>query len=109
MGSDAMTSFCTELHLGHSNLRCSKPMGPGPIRASIMRDVQCEHRGRSIGMREWAGGKIGLWHATSLHLGGSVQHSLSRIDAEGGAVVETGCRHALPARGPKFFQSQKIN
>jgi hypothetical protein len=43
-----MTSFCTELHLGHSNLRCSKPMGPGLMRASIMRDVQREHRGRSM-------------------------------------------------------------
>jgi hypothetical protein len=43
-----MTSFCTKLHLGHSNRRCSKPMGPELIRASIMRDVQREQRGRSI-------------------------------------------------------------
>src|ERR1700675_3265598 len=35
MGSLATTSFCVELHLGHSNWRCSKPMGPGLMRASI--------------------------------------------------------------------------
>jgi hypothetical protein len=52
MGSLATTSFCTELHLGHSNKRCSKPKGPGLMRASIMRDVQCEHRGRSIGVSD---------------------------------------------------------
>ena len=52
MGSLAMTSFCTELHLGHLNRRCSKPMGPGLMRASIMRDVQWEQRGRSIGVRD---------------------------------------------------------
>src|SRR5260370_31875162 len=51
IGSLAMTSFCTELHLGHSNRRCSKPMGPGLTRASIMRDVQREQRGRSIDVR----------------------------------------------------------
>ena len=34
--------------LEHSNRRCSKPVGPGLMRASIMRDVQCEHRGRSM-------------------------------------------------------------
>jgi hypothetical protein len=48
IGSLAMTSFCTELHLGHSNRRCSKPMGPGLVRASIMREVQREQRGRSM-------------------------------------------------------------
>src|SRR5258706_1224226 len=48
MGSLATASFCTELHLGHSNRRCSNPMGPGLMRASIMRDAQCEHRGRSM-------------------------------------------------------------
>jgi len=48
-----MTSFCTVLHLGHSNRRCSKPIGPGLMRASIMRDVQCEHRGRSMRVSDW--------------------------------------------------------
>jgi hypothetical protein len=35
-----------------------------------------------------AEGKISLWHDTSLHLGGSVQHSQSPINAEGGAVMQ---------------------
>jgi hypothetical protein len=52
IGSLAMTSFCTELQLEHSNRRCSKPMGPGLTRASIMRDVQREQRGRSIEVRD---------------------------------------------------------
>jgi len=52
IGSLAMTSFCTELHFGHSNRRCSKPIGPGLTRASIMRDVQREQRGRSIEVRD---------------------------------------------------------
>jgi hypothetical protein len=49
MGSLATTSFCTKSHAGHSNRRCSKPIGPGLMRASIMRDVQCQ-RGRSMGV-----------------------------------------------------------
>ncbi len=49
IGSLVMTSFCTELHFGHSNWRCSKPIGPGLVRASIMREVQREQRGRSMG------------------------------------------------------------
>jgi hypothetical protein len=48
IGSLATTSFCTELHLGHSNRRCSKPIGLGLMLASIMRIVQCEQRGRSM-------------------------------------------------------------
>jgi hypothetical protein len=35
-----------------------------------------------------AEGKISLWHDTSLHLGGSVQHSQSPINAEGGSVIQ---------------------
>ena len=49
IGSLAMTSFRTELHFGHSNRRCSKPIGPGLVRASIMQEVQREQRGRSMG------------------------------------------------------------
>jgi len=56
----------------------------------------------------WAGGKIGLWHDTSLHLGGSVQHSLSPIDAEGGAAMEPGCRNGLPAGGQYCSHSKRI-
>jgi hypothetical protein len=48
IGSPATTSFRTELHLGHSNRRCSKPIGLGLMLASIMRIVQCEQRGRSM-------------------------------------------------------------
>ena len=48
IGSPATTSFFTELHLGHSNRRCSKPTGPGLMLASIMRIVQREQRGRSM-------------------------------------------------------------
>jgi hypothetical protein len=33
IGSLATTSFCTDPHLGHSNRRCSKPIGPGLMRA----------------------------------------------------------------------------
>ena len=50
MGALATTSFCTKSHAGHSNRRCSKPIGPGLMRASIMRDVQCKQRGRSMGV-----------------------------------------------------------
>ena len=50
MGSLATTSFCTKSHAGHSNRRCSKPIGLGLMRASIMRDVQCQQRGRSMGV-----------------------------------------------------------
>jgi len=48
IGSPATTSFRTELHLGHSNRRCSMPIGLGLMLASIMRIVQCEQRGRSM-------------------------------------------------------------
>jgi hypothetical protein len=48
IGSPATTSFRTESHLGHSNRRCSKPIGLGLMLASIMRIVQCEQRGRSM-------------------------------------------------------------
>jgi len=54
MGSLATTSFSTKSHAGHSNRRCSKPIGPGLMRASIMRDVQCQQRGRSMGPVEGA-------------------------------------------------------
>jgi hypothetical protein len=57
IGSLAMTSFSTYLHLGHSNRRCSKPTGPGSMRVSIMRNVQCKQRGRSIDVRNGPPGK----------------------------------------------------
>jgi hypothetical protein len=45
-----------------------------------------------------AGGKISLSHDTSLHLGGSVQHSLSPMDADGGTVMEPACASELRRR-----------
>ena len=47
-GSDAMTLISTWLHLGHSNSRCSKPIGPGEMRSSIILVWQCEQRRRSM-------------------------------------------------------------
>jgi hypothetical protein len=47
-GSDAMTLISTWLHCGHSNNRCSKPIGPGETRSSIIRVWQCEQRRRSV-------------------------------------------------------------
>jgi len=107
IGSLAMTSFCTELHFGHSNRRCSKPIGPGLTRASIMRDVQREQRGRSMRVSDGTGEKICFWHDTSLHLGGSVQHSLSPIGPIRGGD-QTSVRPGVPeplvniAHIPKF-------
>lgn len=55
-GSDAMTLISTRSHLGHSNSRCSKPIGPGETRSSIIRVWQREQRGRSIAVRNcWDG------------------------------------------------------
>jgi hypothetical protein len=54
-------------------------MGLWITRASIMRDVQRERRGRSMGVSD---GICGM--TLPLHLGGSVQHSQSPIDADTG-------------------------
>ena len=51
-GSDAMTLISTWLHFGHSNNRCSKPVGPGETRSSIIRVWQCEQRRRSVAVRD---------------------------------------------------------
>ena len=51
IGSDAMTLISTWSHLGHSNNRCSKPIGPVETRSSIIRVWQREQRGRSIAVR----------------------------------------------------------
>jgi len=72
-----------------------------------MPDVQCEHRGRSIGMRDGLEEKKAC--GMTLPWGGSVQHSLSPMDAEGGAVMEPGCRNALPAGGQYCSHSKRIN
>ena len=51
-GSDAMTLISTWLHFGHSNSRCSKPIGPGEMRSSIILVWQCEQRRRSIAVKD---------------------------------------------------------
>ena len=51
-GSEAMTLISTWLRLGHSNNRCSKPIGPGEMRSSIIRVRQCEQRRRSIAVKD---------------------------------------------------------
>ena len=50
--SDAMTLISTRLHLGHSNNRCSKPIGPGKTRSSIILVWQCEQRRRSVAVKD---------------------------------------------------------
>jgi hypothetical protein len=47
-----MTVISTWSHLGHSNNRCSKPIGPGETRSSIIRAWQREQRGRSMAVRD---------------------------------------------------------
>jgi hypothetical protein len=51
-GSDAMTLISTRLHLGHSNNRCSKPIGPGETRSSSILVWQCEQRRRSTAVKD---------------------------------------------------------
>ena len=55
----------------------------------------------------WVGGKIGLWHDTSLHLGGSVQHSLSPMDVDGGTVMALACASEFRSRWSILLTSQK--
>jgi hypothetical protein len=52
-GSDAMTLISTRLHLGHSNNRCSKPIGPGEMRSqhhssSAMRTAKALNGGQGL-------------------------------------------------------------
>jgi hypothetical protein len=51
-GSDAMTLISTRSHLGHSNNRCSKPIGPGKMRSSIILVWQCEQLRRSVAVKD---------------------------------------------------------
>lgn len=51
-GSDAITLISTRLHLGHSNNRRSKPIGPGEMRSSIILVWQCEQRRRSVAVKD---------------------------------------------------------
>jgi hypothetical protein len=83
MGSLATTSFCTESHLGHSNRRCSKPMGPGLMLVSIMRDVQCGQRRRSMGVSCELGENCDF-DMTVPQIKAGAQNSQSPVDAEEG-------------------------
>jgi hypothetical protein len=60
IGSLITTFFCTELHLGQSNRRCSNPIGPALMLVSIIRDVHCGQRGRSIGVSRDVGENWGF-------------------------------------------------
>lgn len=71
IGSHMTTRFCTELHLGQSNSRCSNPIGPGLTLASVIRDVHCGQRGRSIGVSR-DGGENWDFDMTPPCKGGSV-------------------------------------
>jgi hypothetical protein len=51
-GSDAMTLISTWSHFGHSNNRCSKPIGPAETRSSIILVWQCEQRRRSVAVKD---------------------------------------------------------
>ena len=51
-GSDAMTLISTWSHFGHSNNRCSKPIGPAETRSSIILVWQCEQRRRSTAVKD---------------------------------------------------------
>jgi hypothetical protein len=61
-GSDAMTLISTWSHLGHSNSRCSKPIGPVETRSSIIRVWQREQRARSISVKNWSGKVTAFLH-----------------------------------------------
>ena len=67
-GSDAMTLISTWLHLGHSNSRCSKPIGPGEMRSSIILVRQFEQRRCSISVKDWGdkGTMLPLYRAGAL-------------------------------------------
>jgi hypothetical protein len=77
-GSDAMTLISTRLHLGHSNNRCSKPIGPGKTRSSIILVWQCEQRRRSVAVKDC--GDEGTMPSTVLG-GSALPISLSPIAA----------------------------
>jgi hypothetical protein len=81
MGSLIATLFCTEVHLGQSNSRCSNPTGPGLTPVSVIRDAHCGQRGRSIGV--------------SRDLGGNSDFDIT-LPCKGGSVTELsvtdGCR-----------------
>ena len=93
MGSLIATLFCTELHLGQSNSRYSNPTGPRPTLVSVIRDVHCGQRGRSIGVSRDLGG-IEISTRCFPARAGALPNSLSPMVADGGAVIEPGWLNA---------------
>jgi hypothetical protein len=79
-----MILLWTESHLGHSNRRCSKPMGSGLMRASIMRDVQCRQRSRSMGASDGPTEVRVCANDASLCWAGALPDAQSMIDADEG-------------------------
>ena len=74
------------------------------------------HAGRALraaraldGRERWAGGKTSFWHDTSLHLGGSVQHSQSPMDADTRSVMEPACPSGSGVGGQYCSHSKRIN
>ena len=75
-GSDAITLISTWLHFGHSNNRCSKPMGPGEMRSSSIGLWQCEQQRRSVAVKD-----CGDEGTASLYWAGALSISPSPINA----------------------------
>ena len=79
---------------------------PAMLKAHWTRDNARQHHARRAvrttralnSSERWSEGKISLRHDTSLHLGGSVQHSLSPMDADGGTVMEPICASEFTSR-----------
>jgi hypothetical protein len=78
-------------------------------------DARKHHARRTVrttraldGCERWAGGKISLWHDTSL-LGGSVQHSLSPMVADRGGGDGTSMRPRVPELLVNIAHSLKLN
>jgi hypothetical protein len=94
-GSDAVTLISTWSHLGHSNNRCSKPIGPEETRSSIIRVWQREQRGRSIAVKNcWVEDTV-----LPLFIGGSVT----------GLSVTDGCLWRITPRMAHCEASLLVN
>ncbi len=99
--------FCTVavacLHVRHSNVRVSKPFGPWVIPAKLIRIRHFGQIGRGIANRD--GRDTSLEKASGMRctagLGGSMQHSLSPIEAGYGSVM-TATYHLCPVPNIKF-------
>ena len=88
------------------SVRSCRTFEPAMLKGhGTMDNAREHHAGRAArtaraldGCEGWTGGKISSWHDTSLHLGGSVQHSLSPIDAYAWAVIEPACASEFRGR-----------